>query len=138
MSDLISKSKLQDMIMDTQFMYDCDNDEHKEHDITGLIQVLMKSIVDEIPTVQVPEWIPCSERMPEEQYDVDFDMNISYPVLATFGGTLERDPEPFWTVVVVFTIDGEWFHNFERPVFTTKTIGVTAWMPIPEPYKEGE
>ena len=56
-------------------------------------------------------WIPCSERLPEES-DED-----AVEVLVTYGDGKWVDVDEF--------IDGDFvYHN-----------GVTAWMPLPEPYK---
>ena len=62
-----------------------------------------------------PHWIPCSERLP--------DKNGRYLCTNSRWGTYEVDlniwyckPEPSWL--------------WEQ--------GVTAWMPLPEPYKEGD
>ena len=75
--------------------------------------------IDELPTAE-PQWIPCSEKVPEKvgEYIVTDDsgglkcINIShfYPDAAPINGD-----------------DMRWDY-----------INVTAWMPLPKPYKEGE
>lgn len=92
--------------------------------------------VKTLPAVQPePHWIPCSERLPEEDTEVlisyrykegegDTDhVNIDITSYGTtcFGGreihTLKEWRQPF-----------DYFHaNYE----------VIAWMPLPEPYKGG-
>lgn len=57
-----------------------------------------------------PQWIPCSERLPE--YGIQ--------VLTT-----DKDGD-FELNHIIDEDDGEWFWN-----------GVIAWMPLPEPYQEG-
>lgn len=60
-----------------------------------------------LPSAQ--QWIPCSERLPEKdmtRYLCTY--NYSEGVCVDFG----------------FYSEGAWF-----------TTGVTAWMPLPEPYK---
>lgn len=91
----------------------------------------------ELPSAQPEQqWIPCSERLPEEDTEVlisyrykegegDTDhVNIDITSYGTtcFGGreihTLKEWRQPF-----------DYFHaNYE----------VIAWMPLPEPYREGE
>lgn len=66
------------------------------------------SAIKALPSAQ--QWIPCSERLPEKdmtRYLCTY--NYSEGVCVDFG----------------FYSDGAWF-----------TTGVTAWMPLPEPYKE--
>ena len=97
---------------------------------------------DEIPEYQAIEalpsveagatWIPCSERLPEKgEYG---------KVLVTYipsGGTL-------WTTVIIahysdlMGIAKPSFHigNVGKNDFINITEQVTAWMPLPEPYRE--
>lgn len=86
-----------------------------------------------------PQWIPCSERMPEE-HDSIFSKfygtekwrdamfrKTSKTVIITveyLDGTRQTAP--------CHTIDGEWNQSM-------KGMGkVLAWMPLPEPWKEEE
>jgi hypothetical protein len=92
-----------------------------------------KEMVYDAPTIEEPKWIPCSERLPEEDTEVlisyrykegegDTDhVNIDITSYGTtcFGGreihTLKEWRQPF-----------DYFHaNYE----------VIAWMPLPEPWK---
>ena len=93
--------------------------------------------IRELPSAQPEQqWIPCSERLPEEDTEVlisyrykegegDTDhVNIDITSYGTtcFGGreihTLKEWRQPF-----------DYFHaNYE----------VIAWMPLPEPYKEDD
>lgn len=73
------------------------------------------SIINEQP--KVGEWIPCSERLPEDDIDV----------LATVDGGR-------YIAVYIFHIkDGEWI-DFDG--FVVDAAKVTAWQPLPEPWEE--
>ena len=76
-------------------------------------------LINEVPSAPVPHWIPCSERLPAygEKCLVTFKLNshndthigVSYCYVQKEG---------FWS---------------DTP-FEYKAV---AWMPLPEPYKEG-
>lgn len=91
----------------------------------------LKNEIMDAPTVEVPEWIPCSERLPEESgeylvwYDCGEDME---------GCCVEN----FDAGVGAF---GRWFDEYDE-----YTLGfldsefiyfdeAVAWMPLPEPNK---
>lgn len=95
--------------------------------------------VDNAPTIEPRKWIPCSERLPEE-HDSIFSRfygtekwrdamfrKTSKTVIITvehLDGTRQTAP--------CHTIDGEWNQSI-------KGMGkVLAWMPLPEPWKEGD
>ncbi len=46
----IDKEELIDAINDAQFVYDGNEGEHKEHDITELVRVIFKDIIDNLST----------------------------------------------------------------------------------------
>ena len=78
-------------------------------------------------------WIPCSLHMPEEHES---------GILKTLGITKVSD-EVFVTVecgdgerltAIAQTYDGKWHWDFKHAFYNCKVI---AWMPFPEPYKEG-
>ena len=65
-----------------------------------------------------PNWIPCSERLPE----------LDVYVIAT---------TQWYEITMACRIgDGEWFIN--EGVANAYDDDVIAWMPLPEPYQEGE
>ena len=70
-----------------------------------------------VPTAQ-PRWIPVTERLPEE----DSDILVTY---------VEKDEKK---IVPVNYGHGTWFDCiFDMAL---NPVGVLAWIPLPEPYKE--
>ena len=70
-------------------------------------------------------WIPCSERLPEEDHWLGGSgRQFSDEVLVSVAN---YDDEDIWTYISQ-TIDGEW--ALELP----KHCKIIAWMPLPEPY----
>ena len=73
--------------------------------------------IQEFPYAQ--QWIPCSERLPAYGEDVFLSIgkycNVGYLVAANDE------------------TDGEWYYSgWYHPMYD-----VSAWMPLPDPYKEG-
>lgn len=68
-----------------------------------------------IEALKEPHWIPCSERLPET--------DGRYLVTCSKIGA--------WVV------DWNIWHNEPKPSWLWEQ-GVTAWMPLPEPFKEEE
>lgn len=78
---------------------------------------------------EIPQWIPCSERMPEEDHWLGGSgRQFSEKVMVTIVNHSDEDK---W-VDMTYTIDGEW--ACELP----KYCKIVAWMPSPECYREGE
>ena len=85
----------------------------------------IEKVINEQPTIEPePHWIPCSERLPED----DTLMLVNY---------VDHRPDAMdiwigWHEMEnVWYIDGE-EHSEERG------NEVIAWMPLPESYKDGE
>lgn len=49
----VSKKELIDAINDMEVVYDGDEDEHKEHDISKLVRVMFKDIIDNLPSADM-------------------------------------------------------------------------------------
>ena len=83
-----------------------------------------------LPSVQPEQrWIPCSERLPEEDNWLGGSgRQFSDEVLVS---VVNYDNEDIW-IYISQTIDGEW--ALELP----SHFKIIAWMPLPEPYKEGQ
>ena len=82
--------------------------------------------IQHAPTVEPkPHWIPCSERLPEKAEGL-------YWVCTNTGCQCQCR----WTDDVYgFGSNGEWtWKIFDIPQYSH----VVAWMPLPEPYQEGE
>ena len=83
-------------------------------------------MVDEQPTIEPQQrWMPCSKEMPKE--DGDYLVTLANGVTKILGySTTQRTtyPKGFYYVK-----DGFSWRQTQNPVI--------AWMPKPEPYKEG-
>lgn len=66
-----------------------------------------------IERLKATNWIPVSERLPED------DMTVLASCKTSKGATFVRTG---------YCINGSWYLNCE---------GVKAWKPLPKPYKEG-
>ena len=79
------------------------------------------------------EWIPVSERLPEEKdslFKNKFFDKTSDTVLVTVA-----DRKGQKTTTYAHTIDGKWSCDLLAACSDYKII---AWQPLPEPYKRGE
>lgn len=96
----------------------CGNDENDiavEHDIETIIA---------LPSAQPEQWIPCSEKMPEE----------AYGCLVTVMDTNPATIEDFPNLLPYFVgYDGEQWNDADGDQCPFEVI---AWMPLPEPYQE--
>ena len=99
-------------------------------------------IVDRQP--KVDEWIPCSERLPEELTPVNvtwvnrkptsYYENIKdIPFTAT---AVYCNEKWFWWSVICEDILAEYGRNDAEMV--DEEVEILAWQPLPEPYKESE
>lgn len=94
----------------------------------------VKAMLDLLPSAQ-PQWIPCSERLPERIINGDVET-----VQEFFVTVKERWPGEEWkyhTDVAEFPgdyIDDVWqtYNDWKEG----QEVHVIAWMPLPEPYKE--
>lgn len=73
--------------------------------------------IDNAPTVEVPQWIPVSERLPEDSYETDLIVTVGSGVVKFACFTKEDG---------FVSLTG--FHRIPE---------VIAWMELPKPY-EGE
>lgn len=83
-------------------------------------------VVKSMPTIEVPQWIPCSKRLPEEKAE-------HYWVCLDSGGQCQCR----WTNDRFCLGANKWnewgWSIMDKPMYTK----IVAWMPLPEPYQEG-
>ena len=72
-------------------------------------------LVQDAPTIQQPEWISCAVRLPEQRDDVLVCTNDCDIYIADYVPGLNQ-----WFV-------GDWLRS-----------DIIAWIPLPQPPKEGE
>lgn len=78
-------------------------------------------------------WIPCSERMPDEDCLTGANVQYSVPVLMTAYNAEDEE-----TIVDYgHTVDGRWYSD-TTDLFVPSWWEVLAWMPLPEPWKGKE
>lgn len=103
------------------------------------------AIMESAPTIDaVPRWIPCEERLPDELEEV----NVTW---------VNHKPEPYYDFVkdkpftasaVYYKGDWYWYSSVCADLLAERgeneidkidgAIEITAWMPLPEPYRERE
>lgn len=77
-----------------------------------------------IHVLKETQWIPCSEKMPEdESYILVSFENYTMPDIARYE---ENDD------------GGTFYPGDEEETYAHYGLTVNAWMPLPEPYKEKE
>lgn len=84
-----------------------------------------------LPSAQPePHWIPCSERLPDEDYWTGANFQYSADVLMTVYNAEDEE-----TIIDYgHTVDGSWYSD-TTDCLVPSWWEVLAWMPLPEPYK---
>lgn len=111
--------------MDLIRRQDAINAIHCDITVTGrqnaeLVSETIATFVDRIKALpSAQQWIPCSERLPEVKIGWDSEVN-TYLVTVDDGA--------IYTDIDIIRTSG----------FNKYGSNVTAWMPLPEPYKGGD
>lgn len=71
-----------------------------------------------------PDWIPCSERLPEGPKDGITDLDDLDEYIVTIDGAKG-------STTLRYAGDGEWYDSVTQDFYK-----VSAWQPMPETYKE--
>lgn len=85
--------------------------------------------VKELPSAE-PMWIPCSERLPEEEVDVLVTTHFHSDKELTKNGITEN-----YYVEVAHRIDDVWFSYADEYKINIHLHEVIAWQPLPGPWK---
>ena len=85
----------------------------------------IREMLEDTPTIEPePKWIPCSERLPEE--DGQYLITVKYKHVDGYND--------------IYAEHGEWYdEKWDMFCFghCGEVEGILAWMPLPEPYKGG-
>lgn len=101
-----------------------------EHFLSGIETA--QEIVEDAPTIDPkPQWIPVTERLPDNEGDFIVTANDSITGLFVVKGYCYKGTDG--KMRFLNQIDGNLYHNHDGELkFHTRNI--TAWMPLPEPY----
>lgn len=75
-------------------------------------------IINDAPTIEVPKWIPCSERLPNNDEEVIVSVED------------DRADNIFKYTTTAWRYGDVWVSDNER------ICGIISWMPLPQPYEE--
>lgn len=91
--------------------------------IDGVIYMAQR--IEEAPSIDIPQWTPCSERLPSDDNDYlvvdgDGEMAVGY----------YRDDADAWDNSCF-----GWLERDDEDEHPTRLGKVVAWMPLPKPWK---
>ena len=138
MDDLISRQAAIDAVMNTEpFVVDINGEQYVGQKTSDTISALkcLPSAQPETNCSEIPNnWIPCSERLPEE----DVEVLISYRYKEGEGDTSHIDIDITTYGQMYFGGNKVGNHKHWRAPFEyfESNYEVVAWMPLPEPYTE--
>ena len=86
-----------------------------------------RGVIEEAPSIDIPQWTPCSERLPSEcdEFLITWTASVTNGPLLAFA---EYEPDAF------LVSGGKWYLEDDMREF--KDVDVIAWMPLPKPYGE--
>ena len=94
--------------------------------------------IEQLPSAQPEQrWIPVSEALPEEETDVLVTRTFLGCKDGSHGWNNHIPPSTYVEVAQYF--NGEWTAlSDEYKIARNRHTNPVAWMPLPEPYREGE
>ena len=159
MSDLISRSKLiEDLRKDREAVCShvfCHTDCQQEEELA----LDLEQFIENAPTVESPAWIPCSERLPENETEVEISCirkyigagdkkKVAYFTARAFytDGTMTTEDSSYvWEDCDNWKYDEEkdayiipegwWEYVTFSEEFGVVDAEVIAWQPLQKPYK---
>lgn len=106
-----------------------------EGDLWYGIELAFEALYNE-PTIEVPTWIPVTERLPHKEWEARREGTDYYAVLVS--KTMYTHINGHWAkeqIVEKSWYDGEGFIDLAN---IDISLSITHWMPLPTPPKDGE
>lgn len=132
MTKYIDVEWMKDNLLNRSFNEFCKNGGYStSYSLIDFIEILNYS-----PAVDIPQWIPVTKRLPEE----DKEVLISYRYKEGEGDTshVKIDITSYGQMYFGGNKVGKTKHWRAPFEYFESNYEVIAWMPLPEPYKESE
>ena len=119
---LIDADKLlEDNNIKSAIKYGNKNIRQENHSYSTMMMYEIAGIIEDAPTIEIPQWIPIEERLPEKNgYYLTTQVTHS---LNDYSKILRHDTE------YVEFMQGKWSR--------AKHLEIIAWQPLPKPYQKG-
>ena len=137
MIDTISRQQAIDALCKSEC--GCNNAECRQKDGTDFYVTCDNvKIIKSLPYAQPEQrWIPVTEALPEEETDVLVTRTFLGCKDGSHGWNNHIPPSTYVEVAQYF--NGEWTAlSDEYKIARNRHTNPVAWMPLPEPYQEGE